>query len=49
MWKGKRNMGFDIDEAIDDQNWKKESSVSLRFTSENDLDEILSLLFIRRI
>lgn len=42
-------MGFDIDEAIDDQNWKKESSVSLRFTSENDLDEILSLLFIRRI
>ena len=49
MWKGKRNMGFDIDEAIDEQNWKKESSVSLRFTSENDLDEILSLLFIRRI
>ena len=42
-------MGFDVDEAIDDQNWKKESSVSLRFTSENDLDEILSLLFIRRI
>lgn len=35
-------MGFDIDEAIDDQNWKKESSVNLRFTSENDLDEIFN-------
>ena len=44
MWKGKRNMGFDIDEAIDEQNWKKESSVSLRFTSENDLDEIFNLI-----
>lgn len=37
-------MGFDIDEAIDEQNWKKESSVSLRFTSENDLDEIFNLI-----
>lgn len=37
-------MGFDIDEAIDDQNWKKELSVSLRFTSENDLDEIFNLI-----
>ena len=37
-------MEFDIDEAIDDQNWKKESSVSLRFTSENDLDEIFNLI-----
>ena len=35
-------MGFDIDEAIDDQNWKKESSVNLRFTFENDLDEIFN-------
>lgn len=42
-------MGFDIDEAVDDQNWRKKSSVSLRFASKNDLDEILSLLFIRRI
>lgn len=39
-------MGFDIDEAIDDQNWKKESSVSLRFTSENDLDEIFNVIQI---
>lgn len=39
-------MGFDIDEAIDDQNWKKESSVNLRFTSENDLDEIFNLIQI---
>lgn len=39
-------MEFDIDEAIDDQNWKKESSVSLRFTSENDLDEIFNLIQI---
>lgn len=45
-------MGFDINEAVDDQNWKKGvicKSVSLRFASKNDLDEILSLLFIRRI
>jgi hypothetical protein len=39
-------MGFDIDEAIGEQNWKKESSVSLRFTSENDLDEIFNVIQI---
>ncbi len=37
-------MGFDIDEAVDDQNWRKESSVSLRFASKNDLDEIFNLI-----
>jgi hypothetical protein len=29
MWKGKRNMGFDIDEAIDEQNWKKKTFIDV--------------------
>lgn len=37
-------MGFDIDEAVNDQNWKKESFVSLRLATENDLDEIFNLI-----
>lgn len=41
-------MGFDIDEAIDEQNWKKESSVSLRTKDGNSrllVSEMKVLIF----